>query len=70
MGEGDRREAQSSSRMNGNMQLHWVGGGMGGDPLESNRNPEVRDSQDSTGVTLAKMPNNRERELKESISNR
>ena len=41
-----------------------------GDTLESTRDPEVRHSQDSLGVTLAKMPNIEERQLKESTSSR
>ena len=58
---GHRREAQRVRRMNGNKQSRGVGGE--GEPLESTRNLEVRDSQDSMGVTLAKMPNTGEREL-------
>ena len=41
-----------------------------GDLLESTRDREVRDSQDSMGVTLAKMPNIGERKLKEYTSSR
>jgi hypothetical protein len=46
-------------------------GGRWGDPLESTRDLEGdKDSQDSMGMTIAKIPNNKERELYESISGR
>ena len=47
--------------MNGNMQLLLVGWG---DSLETTRDLEERDSQDSMGVTFAKMLNNGERKLR------
>jgi hypothetical protein len=40
----------------------------GGGALEVPETWEVRDSQDSTGVTLANMPNTGERELEECTS--
>ena len=41
-----------------------------GDPLESTRDPEVKDSKDSMGVTSTNMPNTGERKLKDSTSSR
>ena len=60
------RESQRDRTVNGNTQLLGVGGG---DTFY--KIPEiwvVKESQDSVGVTLAKMPNSGERELKEFIS--
>jgi len=54
--------------MNGNMQLLGVVGG--GTPQKVSETWKVRDSQDSIGVTLAKMPNNGEREFEGSTSKR
>jgi hypothetical protein len=43
---------------------------LGGTPYKVLETWEVRESQDSLGVTLAKMPNVGERELKEFTSSR
>ena len=40
------------------------------EPLESPRDLDVRGSQDSMGVTLAKMPNSAEMEPEETTSSR
>jgi hypothetical protein len=57
----DRQEVQRDKRINGNKQPRGVGGG--GEPL-------MRHSPDSLGVTLAKMCNIGERELKEPTFSR
>ena len=67
-GGGPRRKAQMSKRMNGNNQPRGVGGG--GTLQKVPGTWEVRYYQDSMEVTLAKMPNTGEMELKESIFNR
>ena len=59
-GSGNRKGAQRARRRNGNMWplvVEW-----GGDPYKVPETWEVRDSQDSMGVTLAKVPNIGKRE--------
>ena len=64
MGWGVRRETLKASRMNGSMQPQKVGGRESlWKVLET---CEVRDSQDSIGVTLDEMPNSREGNSKNS----
>ena len=65
-----RGEAQKAKRMNGNNQPPGVGGGWLARKYQSQETWKVRDSQDSMGVTLAKMPNIGERELVESTFSR
>jgi hypothetical protein len=62
---GDRKEAQTTRRMNGNMQLHGV---WAGEPLESKETGDVRGFQDSVGRTLGEIVNNREMEPGETTS--
>jgi hypothetical protein len=61
------RGSQRTRKMNGNMQRQGWGWEVRG-PLESTRHPGGERLSDSMRVTLAKMPNNGERELKESTS--
>lgn len=52
------------------MAISSIGSERWGDPLESTRDPEVKDSKDSMGVTSTNMPNTGERKLKDSTSSR
>ena len=64
LGGEDRREAQRVKRQNGKKRLQHRGGAL----YKVQEAWEVRESQNSLGVTLTKMPNTEERELLEEFT--
>ena len=66
-GRGQKRRTQGQ-------EIEWQYAAMGvgelGEPLESSRDLNVRGSQDSVGMTLAKIPKSGETEPEETTSSR